>query len=325
MSKEERIVNGLIKGLTAMRDIHHHQTFSDDAININEALAWLEMQGANVDINPSEFEMRLNKLLKQFESLSKEDIVSSLSFYLNVIQNDGTYKAEEKQDEQKHFDYENANIQQKDFAPKQEPKFKVGDFIVYDYCMGKVVEITNDAYLLDIGQGIPFSCEDNVHLWTIKDANEGNIIAGKIDGDNYILIFKTIKDGWIETYGHYYNAVNRFCVPSQLFCRSYQGTFTPATKEQRDLLFAKMEEAGYEWDADKKELKIVDWSKHIKYEPNSPSIVESKREWSETDENMANDLIKGYLSSGRAYYLAHTSEEIVDWLKSIKDRVKGEE
>ena len=29
----------------------------------------------------------------------------------------------------------------------------------------------------------------------------------------------------------------------------------PATKEQRDLLFAKMKEAGYEWDADKKELK----------------------------------------------------------------------
>ena len=28
----------------------------------------------------------------------------------------------------------------------------------------------------------------------------------------------------------------------------------PATKEQRDLLFQKMKEAGYEWDADKKEL-----------------------------------------------------------------------
>ena len=33
----------------------------------------------------------------------------------------------EKQSEQKPFDYENANIQQKDFAPKVEPKFKVGD------------------------------------------------------------------------------------------------------------------------------------------------------------------------------------------------------
>ena len=69
--------------------------------NAVECIDWLEKQDADIDINPSEFEMRLNKLLKQFESLPKEDIVSSLSFYLNVIQNDGTYKAEEKQGEQK--------------------------------------------------------------------------------------------------------------------------------------------------------------------------------------------------------------------------------
>lgn len=28
----------------------------------------------------------------------------------------------------------------------------------------------------------------------------------------------------------------------------------PATKEQRDLLFQKMKEVGYEWDSEKKEL-----------------------------------------------------------------------
>lgn len=47
-SEDEKIRKGLIKGLSAMRDIHHHQTFSDDAININEALSWLEKQ-ANKD------------------------------------------------------------------------------------------------------------------------------------------------------------------------------------------------------------------------------------------------------------------------------------
>jgi hypothetical protein len=31
----------------------------------------------------------------------------------------------------------------------------------------------------------------------------------------------------------------------------------PATSEERDLLFAKMREAGYTWDADKKELKKI--------------------------------------------------------------------
>ena len=31
--------------------------------------------------------------------------------------------------------------------------------------------------------------------------------------------------------------------------------YVPATKEQRDFLFRKMKEAGYEWDATKKQLK----------------------------------------------------------------------
>ena len=56
----------------------------------------LEKQGEPTDINPSEFDLRLNKLLKQFETLPKEELASSLSFYLNVVQNDGTYR-EEKQ------------------------------------------------------------------------------------------------------------------------------------------------------------------------------------------------------------------------------------
>ena len=44
-SEDEKIRRGLIKGLSAMRDIHKHQTFSDDAINIDNAIAWLEKQG----------------------------------------------------------------------------------------------------------------------------------------------------------------------------------------------------------------------------------------------------------------------------------------
>lgn len=44
-SEDEKIRKGLIKGLSAMRDIHKHQTFSDDAINIDDAIAWLEKQG----------------------------------------------------------------------------------------------------------------------------------------------------------------------------------------------------------------------------------------------------------------------------------------
>ena len=66
----------------------------------DKAFAWLEKQGEPTEINPSEFDSQLNRLLGQFKSLPKEELASSLSFYLNVVQNNGTYK-EEKQGEQK--------------------------------------------------------------------------------------------------------------------------------------------------------------------------------------------------------------------------------
>lgn len=89
-------------------------------VNIEHMLAWLEKQGdfkpqwlsnfitdyhksigsEKVDeINPSEFEIGLRCLLKQFEVLPKEELVDGLSFYLNVVENDGKYV--EKQGEQK--------------------------------------------------------------------------------------------------------------------------------------------------------------------------------------------------------------------------------
>jgi hypothetical protein len=39
-----------------------------------------------------------------------------------------------------------------------------------------------------------------------------------------------------------------------------KNAFYPATKEQRDILFQKMKEAGYEWDSEKRELKKIEQS-----------------------------------------------------------------
>ena len=144
---------------------------------------------------------------------------------------------------------------------KVEPKFKIGDFIVSDYCMGKVIELTEDAYLLDSGQGIPFSCEHNAHLWTIQDAKDSDVLAYE---DGWTCIFKTLVND--ENFSSYcfMDKTKWFCeVGSEChtlkeeFVKNY-GKFYPATKKQRDLLFSKMKEAGYEWDAEKKELKKIE-------------------------------------------------------------------
>ena len=49
----------------------------------------------------------------------------------------------------------------------------------------------------------------------------------------------------------------------------------------------------------------------------------SESVWSDEDEKIANDLIEGFQSPVKVYNLVHTSKEIADWLKSIKDRIGG--
>lgn len=135
---------------------------------------------------------------------------------------------------------------------KVATKFNVGDFIVSDYCMGKVIELTNDAYLLDSGQGIPFSCEHNAHLWTIQDAKDGDVLSTK----DAVFIFKHMDKAGLSLCKSYCEVIG----DSKLglgFDFSIDSVH-PAAKEQRNILFQKMKEAGYEWNATSKELKTVE-------------------------------------------------------------------
>lgn len=52
---------------------------------------------------------------------------------------------------------------------------------------------------------------------------------------------------------------------------------------------------------------------------------EQKPAWSEEDEEMTEDLIKGCVSAEKAHHFLHTPKEVADWLKSLKDRVQGKE
>ena len=178
-----------------------------------------------------------------------------------------------------------------DEAPKgdekepEKPKFKVGDFVVSDYCMGRVVEITSDAYLLDTGQGIPFSCEHNAHIWTVQDAKDGDILIDKSNSREGPFIFKETKPSDIKT-----DMLNPLTVLG--YCGIGGAGFTkgsgwgdtanciyyPATKEQRDFLFQKMKEAGYEWDAGQKELKKIE-------DAPKPPVVEEKPKYDEEFES----------------------------------------
>lgn len=146
--------------------------------------------------------------------------------------------------------------QGKQNVDKVEPKFKVGDWIVFNGLTLLVNEVVQGYYRTISKGGIPNSYDWGIdyaaRLWTIKDATDGDVLC---------------LGGVIAIFKKYIGQENCICYCS--FCDN--GGFeipiengednvygctdtTPANKEQRDLLFAKMHEAGYEWDKDKKEL-----------------------------------------------------------------------
>lgn len=220
-------------------------------------------------------------------------------------------------------------------ADKVEPKFKVGDWISGYYTNYKVTAINSKGYVVEDTDGnkinILFENEKFHHLFTIADAKNGDVlVVPHIEGSEHseqIFIFKEIKDreyakNAVEYYCRYLDG--EFRTNERGFMGQADDYFTPATKEQSELLFQKMKEAGYEWDADKKELKIIDWSKHIKYEPNGPSIIGENTEWSEEDKRNLKgivDEIEENKNTAPDYDLA-TYDRFLSWLKSIKERVQ---
>ena len=137
--------------------------------------------------------------------------------------------------------------QGKNSIDKTQLRFRIDDFIISDYCIGKVVALTNDAYLLDTGIGIPFSYENDFHIWTIQDAKKGDVLASK--NTSNILIFKKLETN--TTFSSYYNIERRQESSWSNEC------FVPASKEQRNKLIRAMEQAGYTFDFEKKELNKI--------------------------------------------------------------------
>lgn len=141
---------------------------------------------------------------------------------------------------------------------------------------------------------------------------------------NFIFIFSNIDDdNCVRCYCHYeisdHEEEDLFEVAFPLCWMGRVGNgisyYSPATTEQRDLLFTKMKEAGYEWDDENKELKKIE------------QILPT---WSEEDEKILDSIIDFVMPIGecpdyptdeeKEYY--YEGDRKVDWLKSLKERLK---
>jgi len=142
-------------------------------------------------------------------------------------------------------------------ADKVEPKFKVGDWITDGNITIQIEAIKNDCYLY-CGDCTLYSTKtaDKVyHLWTIQDAKAGDVLICGVDKRPFI--FKGLLDTIHPNYPVAYCGIN-LERDFHISLRNHWWTnddIQPATKEQCDLLFQKMKETGYEWDAEHKQLK----------------------------------------------------------------------
>lgn len=156
-------------------------------------------------------------------------------------------------------------------------KFKVGDWIVTNTnkSVYQITEIPEDYKLQAEGQYRLCSYEDNTisycwkddlenecRPWTIQDAKAGDVLfqdlmCGKtfiyngVNPDMAILYSFIISNDGKDVLPYHIGKPNTGIGTIE----ENKNIIHPATREQRELLFRKMNEQGYEWDTENKRLK----------------------------------------------------------------------
>ncbi len=197
-------------------------------------------------------------------------------------------------------------------ANNVEAKFHEGDWVIYNKDICQIVKREEGCNKLVTIFGIEKELvnERNLstaRLWTIQDAKDGDVLVSTWKGCSYIYIFKEVENNIIMSHIFYYPKLDTI----DMGVINIDNTPTiPATKEQRDILFAKIKEAKYEWDAKNKQLK---------------KIKQKPTEWSKEDEKMLDIILNDINYAQRNFSDSKLIpyDKKVDWLKFIKYRVQS--
>ena len=281
---DEKIRISLINKFKLLQDPKTHiDPTKWEGIDIFKIIAWLEKQGKNEEINEASYRAGIKRVLDNPESYGLEkqgeqkqhlelkaghwyfchqayceraDILTVKEGETFKCEKDGIVKGLIIKEPEKYFREISTP------ADKVEPKFKVGDWVLVcdkTLCqIEKVTDLPGNHFQYWTTDGAWFGDGTEAHLWTIQDAKKGDILqankctlifdslAKDIDGN-------TVISSWYSCDTHTFYGMG----PSQPDLWVTEGV-VPATKKQRDLLFSKMKKAGYEWDAEKKELKKIE-------------------------------------------------------------------
>lgn len=245
---------------------------------------------------------RVKEKKQNEQKLTNEEILNILRSMVH-----GTYEiqSQETVDELlswlesiKHQSHWKPSDEQK-LADKVEPKFKIGDWINKDGAIWRIEGVSGKEYILGgrpdaIIQEPIHIIDSEFRLWTIQDAKDGDVLATK-DGDICIFNGSITEDS--HPFAHCGLTQYGFEVYDETLPFTFHSIY-PATKEQCDFLFLKMKEAGYEWDAEKKELK-------------------KKPAWSEEDERISKAIYQS-IDYPCLESFGVSEDEVYDWFKSLK-------
>ena len=165
---------------------------------------------------------------------------------------------------------DNTNDNKHELVDNVKPKFQPGDWIVVEdackaYQVERCVENTkNHKYGYDLTNGSYIDSEyDRYHLWTLNDAKDGDILVSTVTNKPFIYN-GNFDDIHVGAYCGI-NCLNEYLTAYPPYFWAEKKNIAPATKKQCELLSQKMEEGGYTFDFDKKELnkitkfKVGDW------------------------------------------------------------------
>jgi hypothetical protein len=224
-------------------------------------------------------------------------------------------------------------------ADKVEPKFKVGDWVVdKNGTVHQILSYKNGIYKHTNGYSAQIF-EDEWRMWDItKDAKDGDVLHSIGWHNDCIFIFNGL-DNWKfdEPNGDRAVATGYCClsVSADKMEFGIQGpdcieanTVKPSTKIQRNLLFQKMKEAGYEWDAEKKKLRKIEQKQDVNIQINPSEYINDmggngcylknttqNHNWSEEDE--ANLSLILQVLWNKTKIGTETCKKLEDWLKSL--------
>ena len=291
--KDEKIKNAILDLLKIWRN---YKDYVYD-VHVENAIDWLERQSKKSSWKPSKEEMdvlySLSYITNEYDE-HKEDVITHLyqdlkREFFNDSSYENMFSLDNKEDNVRrrstiqileyarsldaYNQYGKADIdkniawlekQCKNSADKIEQRFKVGDWIVFikSKSVYQVEKKENYEYTLRHILGgslyLPFSNEKLIREWTIQDAMDGDVLVhNSFMFDDFIFIYNNTSI--LQAYCYYSSERNRFIIENREHpCPWNMQEVTPATKEQRDILMKAMNDAGYEWDAENKELKKKD-------------------------------------------------------------------